>query len=154
MRFITMVCVTSGLAIALAGTAGAQESGEKKINMKNVPAAVQQAITKESAGAKLKGLATEVEDGKRLYEAEFDVNGHARDVSFDENGAVVSVEEEIALDKIPAPARAAIEKAAGTGKVTMVETITAGGTLAYEAQLNKSGKKSEIKVDAAGRTVK
>ncbi len=154
MKLALTMALASGLAIALAGPAGAQETAEKKISMKNVPAAVQQAITRESAGAKLKGLATEVEDGKRLYEAELEVNGHAKDVSFDEKGNVVSVEEEIALDKIPAPARAAIEKAAGTGKVLMVETITEGGTSAYEAQLNKAGKKSEIKVDAAGQTVK
>jgi len=154
MKFATIVFLASGLAIALAGPAAAQDTAEKKIDMKNVPAAVQQAITRESAGARLKGLATEVEDGKKLYEAELEVNGHGKDVSFDEKGNVVSVEEEIALDKIPAPAREAIQKAAGTGKVVMVETITEGGTSAYEAQLNKAGKKSEIKVDAAGKAVK
>jgi uncharacterized membrane protein YkoI len=119
-----------------------------------VPAAVQQAITRESTGAKLKGLATETENGKKLYEAELEVNGHGKDVSFDEKGNVVSVEEEVALDAIPAPARAAIQKAAGTGKIGEVETITEGGVKAYEAQLNKAGKKSEIKVDAAGQIVK
>lgn len=154
MKFTTTTVLASGLALALAGLVAAQESPEKKINMKEVPAAVQQAITRESTGATLKGLATETDNGKKLYEAELEVNGHGKDVSFDEQGNVVSVEEEVALDAIPAPARAAIQKAAGTGKIGEVETITEGGVTAYEAQLNKAGKKSEIKVDAAGQIVK
>ncbi len=133
MKFTKTIVLASGLAIAMAGFVAAQESGEKKINMKDVPAAVQQAITRESAGAKLKGLATETENGKKIYEAELEVNGHGKDVSFDEKGNVVSVEEEVALDAIPAPARAAIQKAAGTGKNGEVATITEGGGSAYEA---------------------
>jgi len=40
------------------------EASEKKVAMRDVPAAVQQAIKEQSKGATLKGVATEVENGK------------------------------------------------------------------------------------------
>lgn len=130
-------------------------AAEKKVKMQDLPPAVQQAVKEQTkGGATLKGLAKEVEDGKTLYEAEMTVNGHGKDVSFDAAGTVVSVEEEVALDSIPAPAREAIQKAAGTGKIAKVESVTEKGTTFFEAQVKKGIKSSEVKVDAAGKTVK
>ena len=84
---------------------------------------------------------------------ELSVNGKSRDITFDEQGKLVSAEEETSLDKIPAAARAAIEKGAGAGKIMLVETVTENGTTSYEAQVTTGKKKSEIKVDANGKTV-
>ena len=64
-----------------------------------------------------------------------------------------SVEEETTLDKIPVPARAALEKAADTGKIALVEIVTEGGKTSYEAQIKNGRKTSEIAVDATGRKV-
>lgn len=127
---------------------------EKKVKMQDLPPAVQQAVEEQSKGATLKGLAKEVEGGKTIYEAEMTVNGHGKDVSFDQAGKVVSVEEEVAFDSIPAPAREALQKAAGTGKITKVESVSEKGTNFFEAQVKKGTKTSEVKVDAAGKTVK
>ena len=76
-------------------------AAEKKIQMKDLPAAVQQAVEHESAGATIRGLAREVENGKTTYEAEMTVNGHAKDVTFDTMGKIVGVEEEVAIDGLP-----------------------------------------------------
>jgi uncharacterized membrane protein YkoI len=129
-------------------------ASEKKVAMKDVPAAVQQAIKEQSKGATLKGVATEVENGKTLYEAELKVNGHSKDISFDAQGQIVSVEEETPIQQIPGPARDAIQKAAANGKVLEVETVTEGGKTFYEAQIKTGAKKSEVKVDATGQPVK
>ena len=150
MRIIMATALVSSLFIAGAATL----ASEKKIAMKDVPTAVQQAIKEQSTGATLRGLAKEVEKGKTLYEAELKVVGHSKDITFDEQGTIVSVEEEVALEGIPAAARTAIEKAAGTGKVSEVEKVTEGGKTFYEAHVNKGGKKSEVKVDASGVAVK
>ena len=56
------------------------------------------------------------------------------------------VEEEVALDTLPAAARAAIVKAAGSGKVGMVEKATKGAEVTYEAHVRAGGKKSEVLV--------
>jgi uncharacterized membrane protein YkoI len=131
----------------------AQDS-ERKVKMQDLPAAVQKAVKAYGADAKIRGLATEMDKGKMVYEAELTVGGHSKDVTFDADGQVLSVEEETTLANIPAPARAAIESAAGKGKVTEVETVTEGGKTFYEAQVKTGGKKSEIKVDATGALVK
>jgi len=145
MRNIIATVLISTLLI---GGAAALAS-ERKIAMKDLPPAVQQAI-KDQGGATVRGLAKEVDKGKTLYEAELTVNGHSKDIMFDEQGTIVSVEEESALDQIPPAARTAIEKATGSGKVSVVEKLTEGGHVFYEAQVTKGGKTSEVKVDASG----
>ncbi len=127
---------------------------EKKVKMQDLPPAVQAAVKEQTKTSTLVGLTREVEDGKTMYEAETKVNGHGRDISFDSTGAVVSVEEEVALDSIPAAAKAAIEKQAAGGKVTKVETVTKGRDVCYEAVIAKKGKSAEFSVDAAGKPVK
>ncbi len=155
--------VAAALAATLFGTGlaaaqgQAQEEGtEKKVTMQDLPPAVQQAVKKHSFGAKLRGLTQETKDGSTFYEAELDVNGRTRDVTFDRSGKLISVEEEVAIDSLPAAARAAIRKAAGTGKITLVETVTEGGTTVYEAHIQPGAGKAEleVKVDAKGNLVK
>src|SRR5262245_43852069 len=75
---------------------------EKTIKMSELPAPVRQAVMEHSKGATLRGLSTEVTEGQRVYEAELQVNGRTKDVTFDAAGAVVSLEEEIGIDEIPA----------------------------------------------------
>ena len=146
-KTIAALIASGGL---VAGLALGQDS-EKKVTMQQLPAAVQAAVKEHSQGATIKGLAMEVEKGKKLYEAELVVNGHAKDISFDAKGTIVSVEEETTLDKIPAPARAALEKAARNGKIVLVEVVTEGGKTSYEAQISNGKKTSEVAVDAAGK---
>ena len=142
------------LGLALIPALCAFADSEKKVQMKDLPPAVQQAVKEQSQGSTLRGLAKEVEKGKTTYEAELTVNGHGKDVSFDATGKVVSVEEEVTLESLPEAARTAIQKAAGTGKVKKVESVTENGTSFYEAAITKGGKASELKVDAKGAVVK
>ena len=146
------IIATALISTLLIGGAAALAS-ERKIAMKDLPPAVQQAI-KDQGGATVRGLAKEVDKGKTFYEAELTVNGHSKDIMFDEQGTMVSVEEESALDQIPPAARTAIEKATGSGKVSAVEKLTEGGHVFYEAQVTKGGKTSEVKVDASGVAAK
>ena len=136
------------LAVSLVGLVAA----EKKIQRKDLPAAVQKAVQAEEAkGAKVVGLATEVEGGKTLYEVETTVNGRARDLLFDSAGAPVETEETVGIETVPGPVRAAFE---ARGKVLTVERVTKGGLVTYEAQVDRNGKKSEIAVHADGTPVK
>jgi uncharacterized membrane protein YkoI len=139
----------SVLMLALAGVAA-----EKKIQMKDLPPAVKKAVEDQTKGSVVKGLSTEVESGKTLFEVETTINGHGRDLSFDASGATVEVEEEVALHAIPAAAKAAIEKRAAGGKITKVETVTKGNVVVYEAAIKKGLKTSEITVQADGSPAK
>lgn len=146
---IRMLALTSAAALLLGVTTFV--AAEKKIQMKDLPAAVQKAVQEETKGATIKGFAKEVENGKTEYEVETTVNGHARDLIFDETGKLLVVEEAVALDALPAPVRAAFE---ARGKVLLVETVTKGAVVTYEAQIEKNGKKSEVELDANGKLVK
>jgi uncharacterized membrane protein YkoI len=142
----TIVVTLSALALA----AGAVAS-EKKVQMKDLPPAVQKAVQEETKGAVLKGLAKETENGKTYYEAETTVNGHARDLLFDTAGKLVEVEEEIAMDAAPAAVQSALK---GKGKVLMLESVKKGDTVTYEAHIERNGKKSELALDASGKPIK
>jgi hypothetical protein len=140
---IRFICIASlGLTVTLAG--------ETSVKMKDLPPAVQKAVAEQTKGSQIKGLSKEVEKGKTMYEVETVLNGKARDLLLDATGALVSVEEPVAIEAIPAAARAAIEKLAAGGNIKSVESVTKGQSVTYEAVIAKGSKKSEVAVGADG----
>lgn len=136
-------------ALTLTTTALAQE---KKIQRADLPPAVEKTVAAQSQGATIKGFSQEVEDGQTLYEAEMTVSGHSKDISIDANGAVVEVEEQVALDSLPAAVKAGLAAKAGAGKIVKVESITKHDKLvAYEAKVQTGTKKSEVQVGPEGK---
>ncbi len=129
-------------------------AAETKIAMQDLPVAVQNAVKEQSKGATIRGFTKEVENGATEYEAELAVNGHGKDISFDAAGHLVSVEEEVKLENLPAAARAAIQKAAEGGTLRKVESVTEHGKSFYEASIRRGGKSSEIQVDSNGARIK
>jgi hypothetical protein len=140
IRFICVAAVS--LAVALAG--------ETAVKMKDLPPAVQKTVEEQTKGVQIRGLSKEIEKGKTMYEVETMLNGKARDLLIDSAGALVSVEEPVAIDAIPAAAKAAIERLSAGGKIKSVESVTKGQTVSYEAVIVKGLKKSEIVVAADG----
>jgi hypothetical protein len=135
--------------LLFAGFAVAQE---KKIKRSDLPPAVEKTVAAQSAGATVKGFSKETEKGQTYYEAEMTVNGHSKDILIDTNGAIVEVEEEVAIDALPAGVKAGLQAKAGEGKLVKVETLTKQDKLvAYEAQVTKGGKKSEVQVGPDGK---
>jgi len=142
-----VVVAASGLL--LAGTASAQE---KKIKRSDLPPAVEKTVAAQSEGATIKGFSTEKEKGETFYEAEMMVNGHSKDVLISADGTVVEVEEQVVLDSLSADVKAGLQAKAGKGKILKVESLTKKGKLvAYEAQVETNGKKSEVQVGPDGK---
>jgi hypothetical protein len=142
--------VTVSLVAGLAGLSGVQAQ-EKKIKREGLPAAVEKTVAEQSAGATIRGFSTEVEQGKRLYEVELTVNGHTKDISMDEQGNVVEMEEEVSLGSLPPAVKDGLTRAAGTGTIGKVESISKRGKLvAYEAVVKTGTKRSEIQVGPDG----
>ena len=122
---------------------------DKKVTHDQLPAAVQRAADAETQGSTVKGYATEVENGKRSYEAETIKDGHSRDVSFNPDGSLAEVEEEVAIDSLPAKVQQSLKSKAGAARIAKVESLTKHGKLvAYEATVD-GGK--EIQVGPAGQ---
>ena len=144
--WLAVVALMTGFAVMT--TAQAQE---KKIKREDLPPAVEKTVTEQSQGATIKGFSTEVDKGKRLYEVELAVNGHGKDVSMDKDGKIVEVEEEVAMDSLPTEVKAGLSRAAGSGTITKVESLTKGNKLvAYEASVKNGPKQSEVQVGPNG----
>lgn len=139
------------LGLLLFGIVFGQDN-ERRVRMKNLPQAVQETVRQQSRGATIKGFSKETEHGQTYYEVEMKVNGHKKDILIDSNGAVVEIEEEVALDALPPDVRVTIEKNADKDKVHKVESITKNNMIVmYEAVVQKAGKKSEIQVGPDGK---
>jgi hypothetical protein len=133
---------------------GKSGDSERPVKMSELPAAVRDTVREQSRGAKIRGLSVETENGVTNYEVELKVNGHTRDVLIDPSGAVVEVEEQVALASVPALVREAIERSAGGGRVVLVESISKGVVVeAYEAHVRRGRRTVEIKVGPDGQLI-
>jgi hypothetical protein len=138
-------------ALSLATIAAAQE---KKIQRADLPPAVEKTVAAQSAGATIKGFSSEKEKGQTYYEAEMTVSGHSKDILIDANGGIAEIEEQVAVDSLPAAVKDGLQAKAGSGKILKVESLTKHDELvAYEAVVQTAGKKKEIQVGPDGKSL-
>src|SRR5579885_1082770 len=102
--------LSMGLFTALGPLAFAAET---KINIQDLPPAVQGAMRAQTNGATILGASKEREDGRMTYEVETRLNNKGRDLTFAEDGTLLEVEQEVNLDSLPQRAQEAIRKRAG-----------------------------------------
>ncbi len=127
---------------------------ERHIRKSELPPVVQKAADDQSKGATVRGYSTEVENGKREYELESMINGHSRDVTIAPDGTVLEVEQQVEIGELPASVRGALQAEAGSGKITKIESLTKRGKIvAYEAQIRRAGKHTEIQVGPGGQSL-
>jgi uncharacterized membrane protein YkoI len=161
-RFLITCFAIAALTVAATGQerkAGAAPkkaaAPARKLELKDLPPAVQKTIRDELKGAEIRAIGKETEHGVAQYEVETMLNGKHRDFDVDTKGMLLVVEEETTIDSIPAAARAAILKKAAGGKLGMVELFQRGGGTMYEAgYIDKNGKRHEVLVKADGTATK
>lgn len=142
--------IFASLVIALV-TVSAAQAQERKIKRAQLPTAVEKTVTEQSQGATIKGFSTEIEKGKRVYEVAMTVDGHGKDILIDAKGNIIEVEEVVAMDSLSQPVKDGLMKAAGTGNINMIESLTKNGTLvAYEGHVKRGLKHFEIQVGPNG----
>ena len=143
---------TCFIAIVVLCVSAACASQEKTIKRSDLPPAVEKTVAAQSPGTAVRGFSKETENDQTYYEVEQTVNGHTKDILIDTTGAIVEVEEEVALDSLPAEVKAGLLAKAGMGKIGKVESITKHDRLvAYEAHVDTNGKKSEAQVGPDGK---
>ena len=146
----TLTILTASLVLCFSAA-----FARKKLALKDLPPAVQQTVQAELKGGEIRNIGKETEHGVTQYEIETMLNGKHRDFDVDTKGKLVEVEEETAIDSLPAPAKAAIMKKVADGKLGMVELFMRGGETMYEAEYTtKTGKKREVLVKADGTETK
>ena len=127
---------------------------ERRVKMKDLPEAVQKTVTELSSGASIRGLSTEMEKGKRVYEVELLVSGHSKDITMDSAGQVIEVEEQVQLSSLPAAVQGGIKQSARPAEISLIESVTKGGALQYyEVHVKRGGKKSEMKIGTDGKRI-
>jgi uncharacterized membrane protein YkoI len=146
MKTYQAVLLATTLCISALGLAE-----EKAISRSDLPPAVEKSLQQQLRGATVKGFSVEKEDGRVVYEAQLIVNGHTKDIQLDASGTIQEVEEEVAFDSLPIEVKASLRARAKNGKITKVESLIKQDKLvAYEAQVEKNGKHSEIQVGPKG----
>jgi uncharacterized membrane protein YkoI len=110
---------------------------------------VKATVDAEAKGATIKGISSEKEHGKTVYELETLVNGRSRDLMIDAAGKVYVIEEQLDVDKAPPAVKAALE---ARGKIVALESVVENGKTRYEGQVQTTaGKKVAVEVDADGK---
>jgi hypothetical protein len=146
---IRSINIVSVVAVLMATSTVAQE---KKIRRSDLPPAVERTVAAQSPGATVKSFSKEIDKGQTYYEAEMVVKGHTRDILIDATGNIVEVEEQVAMDALPAEVKAGLQAKAGQGELVKVESITKKNNLvAYEEQVRTGSKKSEVQVGPDGK---
>jgi len=85
---------------------------------------------------------------------EMTVNGHSRDVTFAADGTILEVEEQVAVQDLPAAVRRGLRQKAGSGRIRKIESLRKRGKIvAYEAEVIKSEERYEIQVGPDGKTL-
>ena len=143
------------LSLGVLFSAAWGQETEKKITRAQLPPEVEKTVARESEGATIKEFASETEHGQQFYEASLIVNGHTKDILMDPRGNIVEVEEQVTMDALPAAVQDALKKLAGSGTITVIESLTKKGQLvAYEAHVKHGRKRAEIQVGPAGEKLK
>jgi uncharacterized membrane protein YkoI len=138
--------------------AWADDGQEEEVTLDQVPAAVKTTILRESAGDKITEIERETRNGKTVYEAEFLRDGKEIEIHIAPDGTVLGREveeleddeDDLTIDQLPEPARAALLKLAGGARIVEVEREREHGAMIYEAAWVKNGTQHEAEVTAEG----
>ena len=148
-----LVCA-SAVFIWGASTSMAEEADsaeEQTVNCDVIPAAVQMAFRKSFPNAAMDHCTEEEEFGEPAYEVASSERNTKRDVLFYSNGALIVVEEAIALADLPKPVRQSWEERFPNDIIVLAEKVTRDNTVMYEIQSLRATKPRETVFDASGR---
>jgi hypothetical protein len=139
----SMLTLSIMILLTVPGFGQKNEYGDEEQSIKRdkVPKPVLAAFEKAYPKAHVKGYSMEKDNGKTVYEIESMDGDLHRDVSYDEDGTVVSVEESLPFAQLPKTVRDAVSKDYPNAKVTRSERILKDEKILFEIGL-KSGKKT------------
>jgi hypothetical protein len=130
-------------------------ASEHSVGCNTLPAAVRQESKLVPEGASIRGCVQDVSKGRTTYELETVKNGHSKDITFDPDGNVLEIEEQINFASLPAPVATAIKRTKGTGSTGKIESVTrAGKVISYETTVTRNGKPHGIAFRPDGSAMK
>jgi hypothetical protein len=146
------------LAKALAGVVLISTSvvlaREKKISKKELPVSVRTAFDKAYPHAKIVGMTKETEKAETLFEIESVDGTTRRDLLYKANGAIVEIEETMALNDLPEQVKATVQKESSGKRISKIEKVIHSQSVEYEIHMAIGKKKHELLVDSEGKVVR
>lgn len=150
---ITTTTFALGLAVALSPLS--TQASERKISCDTLPTAVKEKSKEMQKDAVLKSCIKDTTGKKTEYELEMLKNGRGHDVTLDEQGNVVEVEDQVDQCVLPSAVASSLEKATAGGKVDSIESLSRQGKIVqYEAVVIRNGKRSEVAFNPDGSKAK
>jgi len=104
-----------------------------------LPKAIADAFKKAYPAAVIKNAAPETEGGKTVWEVESTDKGLARDLMYNVDGTVISIEEEVAAASLPPAVAAAFKAKFPKASITKAEKLMEGKKLTYEMTITGAG---------------
>jgi uncharacterized membrane protein YkoI len=143
--------LTSAAAGVLLCGAAFAFAGEQTIELSQAPAPVQAAIKKAVGAGKITEVVKETEDGKTVYEADFELADRDHSVTVDEAGKVLEESAEIDVKSLPAPVVEAVKKKFPNAKIEDAEEVKADGKTFYDIEVEVGDVDHDLRVDATGK---
>jgi hypothetical protein len=142
---------TFALALFVTLSPLSSQASERKISCDTLPTSIKEKSREIQKGAVLKSCIEDTSGKKTEYELEMLKNGRGYDVTLNERGDVIEVEDEVDQSALPPAVASYLDKAAAGGKIASVESLSRQGRIVqYEAVVIRNGKRSEIACNPDG----
>ena len=167
-----MLTLTLWTCLHQASYSAEKEEDEQKVTLDQTPSAVQETIKRETAGGSIQEIEKETEDGKTVFEAEFNKDGKEFELTVAEDGKVLGVEEEgknddddededeaeeneqtVTLDQTPVAVQETINRETAGGSIKEIEKEIEKGKTVYEAEFIRNGETYELTVAEDGKVL-
>lgn len=134
--------------------------------------ALQETIKRETSGGSIQEIEKETEDGKTVFEAEFNKDGKEFELTVAEDGKVLGVEEEgknddddededdaeeneqkVTVDQVPSAVQETIKRETAGGTIKEIAKEIEEGKTVYEAEFTRNGETYELTVAEDGKVL-
>jgi hypothetical protein len=138
--------LVAGVALGLLVTVAAWADA-KKVKYEELPPAVQITVDAQTSGVKVWGYTMDAEEGETLYRVNLFTNHRPRVITIAADGKLVSVDDRIPWQSIPADVQASLLEAARPGTLGEFHSISVDGRIvSYTALVDNQGDKRRISV--------
>ena len=141
----------------------------RKMQMNELPQAVQNTIRAHSNGAPIEDIDRETKDGRTVYDVAFKRDGKNTELKINEDGSIIQDNKKgiladaklpnfgnrkMQLNELPAPVQKTIRAHANGAPIEDIDRETKDGRTVYDVAFKRDGKNTELKVAEDGTVIR